>query len=1130
MTLNVDFLKDNQQWQVLHEYAVEAESNVYANPRTSLFYSRASLERAVRWMYSSDGYLEYPDKERYTLSDLIHTQSFNETIAQGLFQPIKLIVKLGNIAVHEDTPVTKDQSLLIFEHLFLFLSWLQDYYLDEPIKNLAFDRDMLPTTAKKIADSTEDLKKLEKKIDEKDASIQKIEEENASLKRQVDELTKRASGSTITMPPENEARTRQLIIDVMLLEAGWNPHGQNVRELHLEGMPNRTGIGYVDYVLWSDSGLPLAIIEAKSTVNDARKGKQQAQLYANHLEEKYGQRPIIFYTNGYETWIWDDMFYPPRLCASFYSKADLDWAVQKRNERKVTSDYRINSMIAGRVYQIEAIKRVAETYESSRRKTLLVMATGTGKTRTAIALVDFLKRAGWAKNVLFLADRRELVKQAAKEFKKHLPSVTTCNLLEDKDDPSARIYFSTYQTMLSFIQPGVKPKFSVGFFDLIIIDEAHRSIYNKFGTIFQYFDSLLLGLTATPKSDVDHDTYTFFGLKANIPTFAYEYEKAIEDKNLVPVKPVSVFFKFLHDGIDRDELSEEEQEEYDKRVMPHKQNKKVTKEEVNKFLFNKDTVRQALEILFEHGIKVAGGDRLGKTIIFARNNAHAHLIVEVFDEMMPHLKGKFASEIHYKVDYAETLIENFKQADKDPHIAVSVDMLDTGIDVPEVVNLVLFKPVFSITKFWQMIGRGTRLSEDLFAPDVDKTHALLFDLCGNVEYFKFTKKEEPKSTPIHLTGQLFVERVHLIRELYASGRMYDEIRNELIDTLTKQLVAMDEHHFAIRPHIPLLTKFRNSESWERIEDRDFVSLTDEDGFAKLVYDAEPEDKKRIDLLHVKLQRSVLGVAIIPGADTKKKQLQTIAETLYRKRIVSQVADHADMLREVMDVRFFDRTNAIDLDGVRKLIRELIRSLDKEQKVIVHTNFEDKLKEIVFDDILPSYGDFKDYNDHISEYVREHQDHIAIQKLKRNKSITLLDITSFADMLEEEQAGTKEQFNQHFGSGENNSFGIFVRGLLGLDRSAAQDAFAILLQKTNLNANQINFINMIIDYLSVNGILEPSKLLDQPFVTLHHEGVYGLFDEKTVDEIVSVMYALKESARVKIGFNDTKDQIKFEKQS
>ncbi|NHN35009.1 type I restriction-modification enzyme R subunit C-terminal domain-containing protein [Paenibacillus agricola] len=640
------------------------------------------------------------------------------------------------------------------------------------------------------------------------------------------------------------------------------------------------------------------------------------------------------------------------------------------------------------------------------------------------------------------------------------------------------------------------------------------SIYNKFGLVFQYFDALLLGLTATPKSDVDHDTYKFFNLPDNIPTFAYEYNQAIEDKNLVPVKPVSMFFKFLHEGVDRAELSPEEQDEYDAKIRPLKKEDKVKAQELYQFLYNRDTIRKALGLVLEHGIKVEGGDRLGKTIIFARNKDHAELIVEVFDSMIPHLKGKFAAEIHYGIPYVSTVISNFKQSDKDPHIAVSVDMLDTGIDVPEVVNLVVFKPVLSLTKFWQMIGRGTRLCENLFGPGQHKTHALLFDLCGNVEYFKFGKKEDPKPTPLHITGQLFQERVHLVRELFGSGDTYDAIRHEVIETLTLQLTSMDEHHFAIRPHIPTLLKFRKKESWEWIEDLDVHQLTSD--FAKLVYDMEPEDKKRVDLLHVRLQRAVLGVTLIPGTDFKKNQLQEIAKKIFQKRVIPQVAQHVEMLKSIMDVRFFERTSAIELNDYRKVIRELIRLLDKDQKVIVHIDFQDELiRDIDFDGELPSFGDFTDYKSHISDYIRKHQDHIAIQRIRRNREITLTDVESFAEMLEKEQGGTKEQFNKLFISDSENSFGIFVRSLLGLERSAAQDAFAELLQRANLNANQINFINMIIDYLTVNGILEPGKLLDQPFVSLHHEGVYGLFDENTVDDIVNVVQSLKEGVRIKI---------------
>ncbi|WP_405173594.1 DEAD/DEAH box helicase family protein [Paenibacillus sp. FSL H8-0260] len=1115
MPLNVDFLKEYPQWNVLYEYASEAETNVFANPRTSLFYCRASLERAVRWMYSEDGYLEYPAKERFTLSDLVHTKSFQETLHSNLFQPMKLIIKLGNMAVHDDAPISQEQSLLIFEHLFFFLNWLQDYYLETPSHNLTFNRELVPVNARKLAESTDDLQWLEKQIEEKDTQIQVIEEENAKLKEKIVELSARSSNLLFEITPENEARTRKLIIDVMLRDAGWNPFGEYVREFEVEGMPNRSGFGYCDYVLWSDTGLPLAVIEVKKTTRSAKEGKNQAAKYADLLQEKYSQRPIMFYTNGYQTWMWDDTFYPERRVSSLFSKSDLEWAIQKRTERKNTAEYKPNALIAGRVYQIEAITRVAEKYENCYRRALLVMATGTGKTRTAIALVDFLKRAGWAKNVLFLADRTELVGQACGEFKKHLPSATTCNLLEDKDDPSARIYFSTYQTMMGFIEPGRRPKFSPGYFDLIIIDEAHRSIYNKHGLVFQYFDALFLGLTATPKSDVDHDTYKFFDLPDNIPTFAYEYTQAIEDENLVPVKPVSMFFKFLHEGVDRTELSPEEQEEYDAKILPHKKENKVKSEELNKFLYNRDTIRKALGLVLEHGIKVEGGDRLGKTIIFARNKAHAELIVEVFDSMIPHLKGKFAAEIHYGISYASTLILNFKQSDKDPHIAVSVDMLDTGIDVPEVVNLVIFKPVLSLSKFWQMIGRGTRLCENLFGPGQHKTHALLFDLCGNVEYFKFSKKEIPNPTPLHITGQLFQERVHLVRELFGSGDTYDTIRHELIETLTRQLNGMDEQHFSIRPHIPTLIKFRKKESWEWLEDIDVHQLTSE--FAKLVYDSEPEDKKRVDLLHVRLQRAVLGISEIPGTNFNIKKLQEIAEKLYRKRIeIPQLVQHLEMIKSIMDVRFFERTSAIELHDYRKVIREFIRVLDKQEKKIVYTDFQDELiRDIDFDGELPSFGDFTDYKSHISDYIRKHQDHIAIQRIRRNREITLTDVESFAEMLEKEQGGTKEQFNKLFVSENENSFGIFVRSLLGLERSAAQDAFATLLQRANLNANQINFINMIIDYLTVNGILEPGKLLDQPFVSLHHEGVYGLFDEDTVDDIVNVVQSLKEGVRIKI---------------
>ncbi|KRE48375.1 DEAD/DEAH box helicase family protein [Paenibacillus sp. Soil724D2] len=1113
MPLNVDFLNNFPQWQTLHDYASEAEKNVYSNPRTSLFYCRAALERAVRWMYATDGYLEYPDKEKPTLSDLIHTASFQETIAVGLFQPIKLIIRVGNLAVHDDSPLSKSESSIIFEHLFTFLNWLQDYYWDAPLEGLAFKSELIPTAVAASTESIEQLRILEGKLEKQEERIQKLEAENTELRKQLAQIPRKQK-PPITMTPENEARTRQLIIDVMLREAEWDPHGENVREYEVAGMPNHSGLGYCDYVLWSDANLPLAVIEAKKTTVSAETGKNQAVGYAKSLEDRYGQRPIVFYTNGYETWMWDEAFYPPRRVASFYSKADLEWAIQKRTERKDTRDFKVNPAIAGRSYQIEAIKRVSERYGKGHRKALLVMATGTGKTRTAIALVDFLKSAGWVRNALFLADRIELVDQACGEFKKHLPTVTTCNLLEDKEDDSARLYFSTYKTLLNLIRPGVTPKFSTGFFDLIIIDEAHRSIYSKFRLLFQYFDSILLGLTATPKSDVDHDTYQFFQMPPGVPTFAYEYEKAIGDKNLVPVKPVKMPTKFTRDGIDPDQLTAEERADYEANVTPlAKGKKKIAASDINQFLYNRDTIRKVLEGLFKHGIKVAGGDRLGKTIIFARNQKHAKLIVEVFDELNPQYRGKFALEISDGVKGAKGLIKDFKNPEGNPHIAVSVDMLDTGIDVPEVVNLVLFKPVFSLSKFWQMIGRGTRLREDLFGPGFHKTHALLFDVCGNVDAFKdLGNPADPPSGQIPLTEQLFRERVLLVQDLQMAGNDYQDLRKELVSGLVSQLAHIDEHYFAVRPHLPVLLRYRDSAQWEFLDDRAVLDLTKT--MAPLMYDEEPEDKKRVDLLHVQLQRGRLGVAV-HQLSSKQKKLQSIAERLLKKN-VQQVTQHVDMLRAIRDLHFFERTSAIELHEIRKIIRELIRLLDHEEKDIVHTDFQDQLGNISFEEDLPVSADFTDYREYISQFVRQHQDHVAIQRLRRNKPITMLDIEAFTAVLEVEKPGTKEQFNELFVSGSESSFGLFVRSLLGLEREAALELFAELLQKTDLNANQITFIHMIIDYLCENGVLEPAKLLQEPFVRMHKDGVFGLFEEKIVDSIVKIVNSIDETAKIKTG--------------
>ena len=407
-------------------------------------------------------------------------------------------------------------------------------------------------------------------------------------------------------------------------------------------------------------------------------------------------RPIIFFTNGLDYYIWDDLNYPERQVSSIYSKKDLEKLIFRRGNKKplknVSTD--IKDEITNRVYQKEAVVRVTEALEKGYRKMLLVMATGSGKTRTAASIVDILTRYNWVKNILFLADRTALVKQAKNSFKEYLPNLSLCNLLDNKDDVESRMIFSTYPTMMNAIDE-TKNKdgsriFTSGYFDLIIVDESHRSIYKKYQAIFDYFDANLLGLTATPKNDIDKNTYRIFDLENDNPTFAYELDQAIEEGYLVHYgKPIDVGLKIVRDGLKYSELSEEEKEEFEETFDEEKE--EISSEEVNKTLFNKETVDLVIKTLMNNGLKVEGGDKLGKTIIFAVNQRHANFIVDRFNKLYPEYKGKFAQAVCHDIKFVDDVIDNFKDKVLYPQIAVSVDMLDTGIDVPEILNLVFLR-------------------------------------------------------------------------------------------------------------------------------------------------------------------------------------------------------------------------------------------------------------------------------------------------------------------------------------------------------------------------------------------------------------------------------------------------------
>ncbi|MGH3938934.1 MAG: DEAD/DEAH box helicase family protein, partial [Pseudonocardiaceae bacterium] len=635
-------------------------------------------------------------------------------------------------------------------------------------------------------------------------------------------------------------------------------------------MPSSSGKGYADYVLWGDDGLPLAVVEAKRAQRSPQDGQQQAKLYADRLEATYGQRPLIYYTNGFEHWFRDDLRYPPRRVEGFHTKDELQLAIQRRTTLRSLSETAIKSEIVERPYQQRAIRRIAEACErDNQRKALLVMATGAGKTRTVIALVDLLQRCNWVKRVLFLADRTALVNQAVNAFKQHLPSSSPVNLVTERAG-EGRVYVSTYPTMMNLIDSARGSggrRFGVGHFDLIVIDEAHRSVYQKYRAIFSYFDALLVGLTATPRDEVDRDTYGLFDLEPGVPTDSYSLEEATNDGYLVPYRPISVPLKFPQQGIRYADLTDEEKIRWDSLewdedgIIPSE----VDPDGVNRWLFNIDTVDKVLETVLTRGLAVAGGDRIGKTIIFAKNRDHADFIVERFHVNYPEHRGSFARAITYQADYVQDLIDDFSNVDRPPHIAVSVDMLDTGIDVPEVVNLVFFKRVRSKTKFWQMIGRGTRLYPDLFGPEADKTEFFIFDVCRNFEFFSHNPPTIEGSVVQPLAQRLFTRRLALLAGLDArdgpAGPVGDAeraLRRDTADLLHRIVTGMNEHNFVVRPHRQLVQCYRDRSAWDDLGTAALTEITDRLSGLPSAERDDDEGAKRFDLLILRAQLCVLN--------------------------------------------------------------------------------------------------------------------------------------------------------------------------------------------------------------------------------------------------------------------------------
>ncbi|MCD6672935.1 MAG: DEAD/DEAH box helicase family protein [Burkholderiaceae bacterium] len=1127
-----------REWTAVFDAAARAETAVHADPRTACFYARRALELAVGWAYKHDASLKLPYQDN--LSALIHDPSFKEAAGEAVFSKARVINTLGNRAVHGHRAIPLDDAMVAVRELFHVTYWLARTYgrTARPAPGLAFDVRALPKATPVRGQTAEQLQQLEAGLRERDEKLAALLADKTTLDEELKRLraevaaAKQAAAAQPDTHDYSEAQTRDYFIDLLLKEAGWPLDQPRDREFEVADMPNNQGKGFIDYVLWGDDGKPLGLVEAKRTRHDARVGQQQARLYADCLERQFGQRPLIFYSNGYEHWLWDDTRYPPRAVQGFYKKTELELAIQRRSTRKPLATGEIDSAIVERYYQKRGIRRIAEAFERDHdRKALVVMATGAGKTRTVIALADLLMKSNWVKRVLFLADRVALVNQAVNAFKRHLPDASPVNLVTEKD-AEGRVFVSTYPTMMGLIDETKdgQRRFGVGHFDLVVIDEAHRSVFQKYRAIFDYFDSLLVGLTATPKDEVDRNTYSLFDLENGVPTDAYGLDEAVRDGYLVPPRAVSVPLKFHREGIKYDELPEEDKDQWDALEWDDEGNvpNRVEAEAVNRWLFNKDTVDKVLEHVMTRGLTVSGGDRLGKTILFARNQHHAEFIAERFNANYPHHKGEFARVITFKTEYAQSLIDNFSARDKTPHIAISVDMLDTGIDIPEVVNLVFFKLVRSKTKFWQMLGRGTRLCPELFGPGKDKEFFCVFDYFQNLEYFSQNIPATEGALGESLGKRLFDARLELLGELdckraeerppkAAESRLPppghpesdDEVRAQTAALLQKEVAAMNLDNFVVRPRRRLVEQYARPEAWAVLSPDALSELSRQVAGLPSELDPENEEAKRFDLLILKIQLAMLRSE--PGFARLRDQVKELADLLEEKSAIPMVRDQMTLIQDVQTDEWWQDATVPMLELIRRRLRDLIKLIEKQNRKPVYTDFEDEIGgETAVE--LPGFGhgtDYAKFRAKAQSFLLAHQDHIAIHKLRMNKALTAADLDELQRMLGESGVGTPEEIQR--AAEESQGLGLFVRSLVGLDRQAAKEALAGFLTGKSLGASQIEFVNLIVNHLTEHGVIAAALLYESPFTDLTPRGPDGLFTSMQMDELLAVIEQVRQTA-------------------
>ena len=1094
---NFDYLPDLGLTD-LHNFCASAEELQVSNPDLSAISARKALEYMVRSLYMMKN-VEVP--ERASLFELVDSDVFREFIGdERVMMAVHYIRKVGNNGAH-GVKVTKKEAFFCLLNIYnVVAAILLKLTLIKEVK--PFDKTLIPNSPQAPS-----LTPAKVTVTPQSTIVQTASREAVADKTPVREIPTDIS----------EAETRKLYIDLMLKEAGWDvlstegaiQPSKACIEVKVHGMPsvqssmphithtdNRIaaededfvyggGKGFCDYVLFGSNGLPLAVIEAKRTSASPVKGKHQAELYADCLERRYGRRPVIYYTNGFETNIIDGLGYPPRRLYAFHTESDLELLIQKRKRQDI-NDFSVKDSITDRHYQKMTIKSVCEHFNKRHRRGLLVMATGTGKTRVAISLVDVLTRNGWVKNVLFLADRIPLVSQAHKNFVKLLPNMTTSILSEDKDpDTNARITFSTYQTMINYIDTDEKA-FSVGRFDLIIIDEAHRSIFGKYSAIFNYYDGLLVGLTATPRDEVDRSTYETFQMEQGVPNYAYELEDAVAEGYLVNYKGFKRGSLILKEGIKYDSLSKDEKEqlesvwEYEKArksIDDDDYHRNIETNEIFKYIFNKDTIDHVLQDLMENGLKVQSGERIGKTIIFAFNHRHAEMIVERFNALYPEYGAEFCVLIDNYVTYSKDLIDKFEIRDGNPQIAVSVDMLDTGIDVPDILNLVFFKTVKSKIKFMQMIGRGTRLSKDIFGTGKDKEFFYIFDWCRNFEYFDKNPDGQKATVMPSLTEKLFSLRAkisfHLQHQKYQEDKYAKGLHDEIKTLLKEQVSVLSDSHISVREKWEAVSHFKDEDAWVYLSEVDVNALSTE--IAPLLpKNTLDENAKKFDLLVLQIELSLLDEET--NAKRPIQSVQTIAEALQEKATLPQVQAKMDTIKEVLSDVSWQNVSLAWLEKVRNDLRDLLKFLMGQDNKWFMVDIVDVISEEgTMDGITPRMS----YKQSVLDFLSKNRNLPVLKKIENMEQLTAADFAELERILWQE-LGSKEDYDKYTnGMPCGNNVAVFIRSIVGVDRKNAVRRFSDFISGQELNAEQEDFLMTVISYVCENGDITKETVVNEP---------------------------------------------------